>query len=385
MSSDASTSVTDADKGSRAIKSDIDRTRGQLDETVTALQEKLSPRHLIEQLGEMFTTKAGATASEGSKKVIDAIRSNPVPAALITLGAIWLIADKGSAASRARDHAETGRGRPNDWLAPGATYTPGPADRYDAGEHPGAGSGTFAGSAALGGRAWGASGHDVSAPSRQRQDSASSGGEGLIAKARHAVSDAIHGVSGAASGAFSSAGSRLHDARDGVTGSVRHLGEGLGRTTSKARRGIWDTYEANPLIVGGAAIALGVVAGMCIPGTRRENELMGSARDDMLAKGKEMGHQALEVGKQVAQSAVAAGREEATGQDKDPANIARNARQVIARAIDAGKDEVRTHVQDLGRSTASGLDAGTGGGSGRQVSTSGSAQGFGQRSDSGNA
>jgi hypothetical protein len=42
------------------------------------------------------------------------------------------------------------------------------------------------------------------------------------------------------------------------------------------------TWSENPLIVGAAATVLGVVVGLAIPETVRENELMGDTRDNML-------------------------------------------------------------------------------------------------------
>ena len=70
----------------------------------------------------------------------------------------------------------------------------------------------------------------------------------------------------------------------------------MARTTIRA----WRAMEERPLAIGAAALALGVVAGLMAPSTRKEDELMGETRDRLMERAKEVGEEALEKGKQVA-------------------------------------------------------------------------------------
>jgi gas vesicle protein len=62
--------------------------------------------------------------------------------------------------------------------------------------------------------------------------------------------------------------------------------------------------QENPLGLAIGAVAVGFIAGMLIPSTRVEDEKLGGMADDVKAKVKETGSEALEHGKQVAQDAA---------------------------------------------------------------------------------
>ena len=84
--------------------------------------------------------------------------------------------------------------------------------------------------------------------------------------------------------------------------------------------------QENPLGLAIGAVAVGFIAGMLIPSTRVEDEKLGSVADDVKAKVKETGSEALEHGKQVAQDAAQTAKE--SGQE--------HAQQVKESAQDTG-------------------------------------------------
>ena len=61
-------------------------------------------------------------------------------------------------------------------------------------------------------------------------------------------------------------------------------------------------------MVGAAVLAVGVVTGLLIPSTEKEDELMGETRDHLLDEAKEAGQQALDKGKHVAEAMPRLGR-----------------------------------------------------------------------------
>lgn len=81
-----------------------------------------------------------------------------------------------------------------------------------------------------------------------------------------------------------------------------------------ARRAAGVAQE-NPLGLGIAALAAGFLVGLLIPGTKVEDEKIGPVADQVKAKAKETGQEALERGKHVAEQAAEtakdAGREQA--------------------------------------------------------------------------
>jgi len=102
------------------IRAEIEETRANLSATIDAIQEKLNPETLVEQVKETvkdtaanavdqakeqvreatvgrvehMVNNATETARETGSGVIDMVRSNPIPAALIGLGLGWLFMNR---------------------------------------------------------------------------------------------------------------------------------------------------------------------------------------------------------------------------------------------------------------------------------------------------
>jgi hypothetical protein len=77
------------------IEEEIEYTRGRVDETLNAIQEKLSPGGLIDQAIEYIRETPGKYASRLAKTII----LNPVPSALIGAGIAWFAVSKSGGAS----------------------------------------------------------------------------------------------------------------------------------------------------------------------------------------------------------------------------------------------------------------------------------------------
>jgi hypothetical protein len=99
------------------IEEEIEYTRGRVDETLNAIQDKLSPGGLIDQVIEYVRESPGKYASSLTKTII----LNPLPSALVGIGIAWLLASRsggssGSPAyvSKARDPLDRFRERVED-------------------------------------------------------------------------------------------------------------------------------------------------------------------------------------------------------------------------------------------------------------------------------
>src|ERR1700688_700420 len=128
----------------------------------------------------------------------------------------------------------------------------------------------------------------------------------------------------------------------------RHAGGAAG-----AHRGLGGAIEERPLAVGVAALAIGLLAGIALPATRREDQLLGDARDDLLDSAREAGRDAIEQGKEVARSAVERVKESVREQELAPEQLVEKARYVARDAAETLRDAEREVVHGLGGGSAS--------------------------------
>ena len=118
-----------------------------------------------------------------------------------------------------------------------------------------------------------------------------------------------------------------------------------------AQLGFWQTMDQKPLAVGMAALAAGVAAGLTVPSTRKENELMGETRDRLLDQAKDLGREAADKGKQVARVAADVVKTEVEKQGLKPAAIADKVRTITREAEQALKSEAGKVVPEPLRAT----------------------------------
>ena len=68
-----------------AIERDVMETQDEMGDTIQKLEDKLNPRDMTEGL-------LGEDGMETAKEALDIARRNPMPVALIAIGAVWLFA-----------------------------------------------------------------------------------------------------------------------------------------------------------------------------------------------------------------------------------------------------------------------------------------------------
>ena len=71
------------------ILAEIDRTRGEMDRTLTAIEQRLTPGQLVDQ-GIDYLRSSGA--NEFVQNLGGAAKNNPLPVALVGIGLTWLMA-----------------------------------------------------------------------------------------------------------------------------------------------------------------------------------------------------------------------------------------------------------------------------------------------------
>jgi ElaB/YqjD/DUF883 family membrane-anchored ribosome-binding protein len=133
--------TTSGDPDVQQLKAEISETQAELQQTVAEIQERLSPSHLKEQATDAvrdatvgrvqhMMTHAGETLGQVAENTRDVagrmtsgVRSNPIPYALIAIGAVWLIANNRASRRWSSDYeGDSAWGDTTDYEAsPGAT------------------------------------------------------------------------------------------------------------------------------------------------------------------------------------------------------------------------------------------------------------------------
>lgn len=248
---------------------------------------------------EHMVHDARESVTDAGTSVLDTIKANPIPAAMIGLGLGWLI----FGASRGPRTGSAERTMRRYRMNAGQQYGYGPGYGYAEGRDEG-GSSDFAegprrvlrqGQKAVG-NAMHAAGDGVSNLGHRVQEGAShlvEGAQGVAHDATDTVShlaqDAGHRVAGMAGGARDAA---MHFAGDARVRGQRVV-RGAGRQIMRAERGIESTLRENPLALGAVAIAIGAAIGLSLPHTRVEDEWMGDTKERLLHQAEDMAGQAI--------------------------------------------------------------------------------------------
>lgn len=183
------------------------------------------------------------TVKETGRTFTNTIKENPVPAALVGVGLVWLFAS-----------ARSKRGS--------ATQRRGDASFGDSVNDKATGLAGSAGNIA------------------ERASSA-------IGEVTHNAAEAIGTF---ASGAKTSVGKAAHSASDALT-SFGHGAVSQGRRLGHRAE---DTFASNPLAVGAAILVVGAAVGLAIPITKKEDRWLGEARDEVMHKAEAFAGDALE-------------------------------------------------------------------------------------------
>ncbi len=303
-------------RSSREIRSEIDRTRSDMDETFAALDAKLTPKEIGLELWSLF--KGGSTT--GASKLWQVAREHPMPAAVVGLGLGWLM-------------VESAR-KPDPW------------DGRERGDYTGWSGGSFRQGYAS--EALSTAKDKVQDLTGSAKDALSSAGDkvsDLAGQAKDQVSDLGHQVADKASTLGHQVADKASTLGHQVTDKASDLRQQAKTQVRRARVGFWQTMEENPLMVGAATLALGVIVGLVLPSTDREDELMGETRDQLLDQAKEAGQQVLDKSKHVAEAVADKVKEEARHQGLTPEGVVDKVKTVAKEATNTAREEAqRQHL-----------------------------------------
>jgi uncharacterized protein DUF3618 len=264
-------STNPGDRSAAQIEAEVDQERQRVAGTIDALQSKLSMQGMVEQASQALYEHGGDLGRTLGRQ----LRDNPMAAMLTGLGLAWLMAGSGSR----QPYRGEGRGEEDEYRTGqpvGLTNRPDPTWRGEA------------------------------------------VGQGLADRAAE-WSDK---VAQAASGAVHSTREAMGSAREALTEGGRSLRQGghsardwSGRKAQGMQDVLASGIDANPLVFGGIAFALGAALGAALPRTRAEDEFLGPHADrmkesvsaiasDEAQKAKAVASAVIEEGKQIVQEAA---------------------------------------------------------------------------------
>lgn len=341
-----------------------EEVRARMAGTAEEIRDRMSPGQLVDEVFHYMRDSNGSAAVHNLGRQV---RDNPLSLALIGAGVAWLFAGPRPVRREYYPYPDEGFGYDGD-----STFYPEPGVDDDViGNSPLRGAGAQTGAGGLGYLET-RDGDEVDATSWSER----AGG------AAHRVSDAGHSAAGAASrlgssaaGAARHAGSRAgayaseagHYAADAgrqAARAGRRVGRGAERAATRARDGLMDALEREPLIVGALGLALGAAIGAMLPSTRIEDESFGKTSDDVKDEALRAVKRGYDSAKDVAAEGYAAARKSAdeeglTSSDGTP--LAEKVGHVAAAAGKAVGERAREMTGETGM--ASGSDTGSSGAS----------------------
>ena len=321
--------------GSEEIKAHIEETRAHMDDTLDALSERLRPRHLLDDLLDFWharrerrrvegghsgdgqarrkmkkaASQVKHSAGDAGRTIIHQVQAHPVPALLIGAGIAWLLMEDKEEGYEVEDlYAE-------DYYSSEDEFG------YENQIRPGPGPETYA------------------LPAHYSEEESKGGKMSrLKEKGSNMAARAGEGWE------------RMKRRTSRGTEELRHRARERGTVMKEQARRRYDqgvqrfkqTSDDYPLAVGAGFLALGLVAGMLLPSTRREDQWVGPTRDRLVNRSREAAHDAMERGKHVAQAATQAAKSELREQGLTPEELKAKGKHVWESAKETARQEGMT-------------------------------------------
>ena len=258
------------DSGSpELIRRDIEATRERLGESLEELGSRLNPRVLKQHAKEAIhdatigrvqnmARNTMDKANSAGRNVVDVVRENSIPFALIAVGAGWLMFNKR-------------RGSSSESYVSSPSYESG----FDT-PRPIEGSAT----------------------AEFEYYERGPVGDGAGSSSR------IGGVKDKARETLSSVESKAQDAASKVSETASSAAGSVARRARMQTDRAQDAFQERPLVMGAIVAAVGLAAALAIPATEKESELMGEKRDELMEKARDVVQEKTEAARNVAQRVV---------------------------------------------------------------------------------
>jgi ElaB/YqjD/DUF883 family membrane-anchored ribosome-binding protein len=289
------------------IEREIEMTRGRMSENIDELGDRLSPQNLKAQAKSAIQDAAGnAVQSVGEQaqrtgsRLLDLIRENPLPVIAVGAAATWLLTKRPS-------HGPVS----GDRMA-----------RY-----------AYSGAERRSGQGW------------QHAGGITRRVGGAVSDARERVSDVASGVSERASDWAESAG----ELKGRMQERAGELGARAQRQSARLRNKLEQAIEETPLVVAAGAAVVGLAMGLLLPGTEREDEMLGPTRDRLVDRAEAVADRVkdatVEAGKEVAETV----QDQLDQHKPELKQVAEETAQSIKEQVKSSAKRVKTEAKEAVR------------------------------------
>ena len=298
---------TSTEKTSAQIQHEIEADRQRIGERIDAIQERMSPGQLID---EVLTYAKGSGGGEYLSNLGHAMKANPLPVALMGISLAWLMAEKAKSATP-YDASPSGSEDYPLYTVEGSVRRIGPPEYRD-----GARFSHFTDDR---GNRWKALTDDAGHRAGHFMDEAGKTYRGFAdasGKQIEHIFDETGAAIDAASGWASTTWAQAKDVAGRIGGRASAAMGSLSETSASAGTMVKDRatdlneailrhFRDQPLVGGALAFAVGAAIGAALPSTDPEDALLGEAADsakdaatskaaDLVEEGKEIATEALE-------------------------------------------------------------------------------------------
>jgi ElaB/YqjD/DUF883 family membrane-anchored ribosome-binding protein len=245
------------------LEQEMAATRAEMDETIAALGQRLSPEALFQRAVDQF-----GGPSEFAGNMGDAVKRNPIPAALAGIGIGWLMLAHRQGWSSGQAHPSEGPGMSERirQKAAGAVHS-----------------------------------------GREMLHGAERSREHAMGEASESASESAHEMRERAEEFNARTRARISKASQ----SAREWSSQARGRSSEAGRRAGGFYREQPLVVGALAIGIGALLGTAMQ-KRSEPEPLAQGREELTRRASETASEAIERGGEVARTAGHAAAEKAS-------------------------------------------------------------------------
>lgn len=282
---------------SEELKRQVDHTRAEMDATIDALIDRLDPAAILSKTIHGFMGKGSKVAGKSAKmagkagnsladmgeNLIEKAKENPIPTAMIALGAAWLLMSDDD---------------DDDY-----TSSSGVGNGYTNGMHSTSSHSSTS--------------HEIGNGVKSAASSVKHGAEDAYSAVEHKAEDVAEAAKNAGKATY-------RQARKGW---------------KKSKQGYEIAMRKAPLAVGGVALGLGLLCGVLIPETEAEDEFMGPTRDELLENGIETAKDLRDRGLHAAAAAADAASESLDEEGLGPEDVKEKLSHTAEAATESAKED----------------------------------------------